>query len=410
MENNIEFLLKNKQTIELLLLKSNKKYDDYLINNSPFESKKCMVELKDVNDILYDDYYESGIYGFLNYQLNLKYDEMLKKNYEFLNKPSIVKKLIDTNNFELTNEATEQNYGILELYEKVVFTPRSKNLGDDISIVELKKYYLLKNSDINIVNESSYDTINIKLLPSDFIVTKIYKLDNKPKLLNVMTKQDYIVEQNNDIFIKYDKMIKQMCVDNKKMLNYMLNFDNIYKLCKLNDCLENDNFNLSDLLEFDFSKYIDDIKTTNNYDMQEYNELIEKYYGLTLDDLFDEINEKYIIMEKTKPAIKIVLELMIRIFIDIKLNNKKFNLSKSILKYLPSSKEIDPYVNLKSQILIDRHWRNLLAYDEITIEFNNFNIKPMVLSVFQMLKKHNLNHILNYLKEIVEKNDKIVNI
>ena len=103
-------------------------------------------------------------------------------------------------------------------------------------------------------------------------------------------------------------------------------------------------------------------------------------------------------MEKTKPAIKIVLELMIRIFIDIKLNNKKFNLSKSILKYLPSSKEIDPYVNLKSQILIDRHWRNLLAYDEITIEFNNFNIKPMVLSVFQMLKKHNLNHILNYLK------------
>lgn len=410
MENNIEFLLKNKQTIELLLLKSNKKYDDYLINNSSFESKKCMVELKDVNDILYDDYYESGIYGFLNYQLNLKYDEMLKKNYEFLNKPSIVKKLIDTNNFKLTNEAIEQNYGILELYEKVVFTPRSKNLGDDISIVELKKYYLLKNSDINIVNESSYDTINIKLLPSDFIVTKIYKLDNKPKLLNVMTKQDYIVEQNNDIFIKYDKMIKQMCVDNKKMLNYMLNFDNIYKLCKLNDCLENDNFNLSDLLEFDFSKYIDDIKTTNNYDMQEYNELIEKYYGLTLDDLFDEINEKYIIMEKTKPAIKIVLELMIRIFIDIKLNNKKFNLSKSILKYLPSSKEIDPYVNLKSQILIDRHWRNLLAYDEITIEFNNFNIKPMVLSVFQMLKKHNLNHILNYLKEIVEKNDKIVNI
>ena len=163
-------------------------------------------------------------------------------------------------------------------------------------------------------------------------------------------------------------------------------------------------------MEFDFSQFIGDIKTTNKYDMQEYNGLIEKYFGLTLDDLFDEINEQYQIMEKTKPAIKIVLELMIRIFIDIKLNNRKFNLSKSILQYVPTHKEIDPYVNLKSQILIDRHWRNLLGYDEITIEFNEFNIKPMVLSVFQMLKKHNLNHVFSYLEEIVEKNDKIINI
>jgi hypothetical protein len=402
MENNIEFLLKNKQSIELLLLKNNKKYEDYLSNGEVSDNKKYMVELKDVNDILYDEYYEPGIYGFLNYQLNLKYDEMLNKNYEFINKPGIVKKLIDKNNFELTDEAIEQNYGLLELYEK---------LEKDNSIIELKKYYLLKNCDINTVNETSYDKIDIKNLPSDYVVTRIYKIDTKPRLLNVMTKQDYIIEQNNEVFLRYDKMVKQMCGYNKKMLNYMLNFDNIYRLFKLNNSEDNDNeFNLGELLEFDFSNFIGDIKTTNKYDMQEYNDLIEKYFGLTLDDLFDEINDQYKIMDKTKPAIKIVLELMIRIFIDIKLNNRKFNLSKSILQYVPSNKEIDPYVNLKSQILIDRHWRNLLGYDEITIQFNDFNIKPMVLSVFQMLKKHNLNYVFCYLEDIVERNDKIINI
>lgn len=37
----------------------------------------------------------------------------------------------------------------------------------------------------------------------DFVITRIYKIDTKPSLLNVMTKQDYIVEQNNEVFIDY---------------------------------------------------------------------------------------------------------------------------------------------------------------------------------------------------------------
>jgi hypothetical protein len=398
MEQNIDFLLKNKHTIELLLLKNGKKYDDCLNNQSSFDNKNIMVEYNDVNDILYDECYEPGIYGFLNYHLDLKYDKMLSQNYEFNNKPGIVKKLIQKNN--LSEEAITQNYGLIEMFEK----------QKDGTIVELKKFHLLKNTNINHINETQYDKIIIKTLPSDYVVTQIYKFDQKIMLMTVMTKSEYIMESNeNESFIKYDKMIRQQCGDNKKMLSFMTNFDHIYRLNKINDDTnESDFFNLNDVLDYDFSAVLTNIKTTNTYGLEEYNALIEKYFGLTINDLFEEVLEKYDIMDKTKPAIRLILEIIIRLYIDVRLGNKRFNLSKNLVQYIPNQRDNDIYSHLKSQILIDRHWRNLLGYDEITIEFNTFDIKPMILSVFQMLKKHNMDYVLNYLEQIVDKNDKIL--
>lgn len=400
MEQNTEFLLKNKHTIELLLLNNGKFYDDCLKYQSIFDNKTLMVEYNDVNDILCDESYESGTYGFLNYQLDLKYDKMLTKNYEFNNKPGIVKKTLDTSKLNFLEDAITQNYGIIEMYEK----------QDDGTIIELKKYHLLKNTEINSINKSSYDKITIKMLQNDFIITQIYKFDAKISLLTIMTKNDYVIESNeNDPFVKYDKMIKQLCGNNKKMINYMSNFDNIYRLNRINNTInENNYFNLNDVLDHDFSTVINNIKTTNTYGLEEYDALIEKYFGLTLDDLFDEILDKYNIMNKTKPAVKLILEIMVRLYIDVRLGNKRFNLSKNLVQYIPNQKDNDIYSNIKSQSLLDRHWRNLLGYDEITIEFNVFNIKPMVLSVFQMLKKHNMDYVLNYLEQIVDKNDKII--
>jgi len=400
MEQNIKFLLKNKHTIELLLLNNGKFYDDCLKQQSVFDNKCLMVEYSDVNDILCDDSYEPGIYGFLNYQLDLKYDKMLSKNYEFNNKTGIVKKLLDKYRQNFLENAIIQNYGLIEMYEKL----------EDNNIVELKKYHLLKNTEINSINETEYDKIVINMLPNDFIVTQIYKFDSKISLLTIMTKNDYIIESNdNEQFIKYDKLVRQLCADNKKMINYMTNFDNIYRLYRINNGISESNYyNLNDVLDFNFSNVMNNFKSSNIYDVEEYQALIEKYFGLTLDDLFDEIMEKYNLMDKTKPAIKLILEIVLRLYIDIKLGFTRYNLTKNLLQYIPNQKNMDVYSNIKSQTLIDRHWRNLLGYDEITIELETFDIKPMVLSIFNMLKKQNLDYILNYLEQIFDKNENSV--
>ena len=402
MELNIDFLLKNKHMIELLLLNNSKIYDDCLKQHSVFDNKILMVEYNDINDILCDENYEPGIYGFLNYQLDLKYDKMLIKNYEFNNKPGIVKKILDSTKMNFLEDAIAQNYGLIEMYEK----------QEDGIIVELKKYHLLKNTEINSINDTNYDKIVIKMIPNDFIVTQIYKFDSKITLLSIMTKNEYVIESNdNELFIKYDKLVKQLCIDNKKMINYMTNFDNIYKLNRINNGINESNYlNLNDVLEFDFSDIINNFKSNKSSNVKEYTELIEKYYGLTLDDLFEEILNKYSIIDKTRPAIKLILEIVLRLYIDIKLGCTHYNLTKNLLQYIPKQKNSDLYSNIKSQTLIDRHWRNLLGYDEITIELDTFNIKPMVLSIFQMLKIHNLDYILSYLEQIFDKNENLMKI
>lgn len=399
MEENTEYLLKNKHQIELLLLKNNKLFKDCLINTSHFDNKVFMVDFIDVNDILYDDCYEDGIYGFLNYQLDLKNDKLLKRKYKFQNKSSIIKKILNEEGTDFSLEGKNNLYGLLELFEK-------KN-G---SIIILKEYYALKNANINHINDTNLDNIIINNLQDDFKITKIYKIETKVILRTVMTKDEYIIEsKDNDQFIKYDKLVKQYCLTNKKLFDYMYNFDNIYKLRRLVD-YENINnlFDINNVLEFDFNIYVEKVKIGNKYNLVEYNSLIEKYFGLTIDEIFDEIIIKYKIDDKIKSAIKTVFEIMIRIYIDIKLGNQSYNLSKNIIPYIPVDNELSLYSHLKSQLLIDRHWRNLLGYDEITFDFNEINIKPIVHTVFQMLKKHNLNNILQYLEVIIDKHNKIL--
>jgi hypothetical protein len=364
----IDFLLKNKHAIEMLLLKNNKTFEECLTSQSPFDNKIFMVEYTDVNDILYDDSYENGTYGFLNYQMDLKYDKLFNRNYSFYNKPSIVKKLLNSDKTDLSEDAKEQYYGVLELFEK-----------SDNNIINLEKYYLIKGGNINYVNNTDYKKIVIKDLQSDFEITKIYKIDTKINLITIVSKDEYIIDNNcNEPFIKYEKLIKQNCSNNKRLMNYLLNFDSIYRLFKMLDTNSNsiDLFDLNDVLEYDFSSIVTNIKVSNKYCKEEYDSLIEKYFGLTLNELFKDLLEKYNINDKIKQSIKLILEILIRLYIDIKLGNNKFNLSKTICQYIPTDIDGDLYSHLKSQILIDRHWRNLLGYDEITIDLNEFNIKP----------------------------------
>ena len=400
MEENTEYLLKNKHNIELLLLNNNKLYNECLNNSSVFDNKVFIVDYSDANDILDDDCYEDGIYGFLNYQLDFKYNKLLKRKYTFQNKSSIIKKILNEDQSDFSDEGNKNNYGLLELFEK-----------KDGSIKIMKEYYALKNANINYINDTKLNNIVIKDLSDDFKITKIYKIDSKIVLRHVMNKDEYIIESNeNEQFIKYDKLVRHLCTCDKKLLDYMFNFDNIYKLRKLLNMESiNDIFDINDVLDFNFIEHIDKIKIGNKYNINEYNGLIEKYFGLTINDIINDIIEKYNINIKIKSSIEMIFEIMIRIYIDIKLGNQSYNLSKNIIPYIPTDSDSGLYSHLKNQTLIDRHWRNILGYDEITIEIFDFNIKPVVQTIFQMLKKHNLNYVLQYLEAIIDKHDKVKN-
>lgn len=401
MQNDSAYLLNIKQGIERLLINNSKSYSELLNPKEVVQviDKNIMVDDNDAVDILSNDDYEDGTYGFLNYKLNLQYDDSFPvKEYTYHNKASIVKKIIKNNN--LTEEGIEHNYGILELYSK------EKEI-----ITNLKKYYLLKGGNINYINSSNHDNINIESLNDDFIITKIYKIETKITLKTIFTKEEYFIKNDDDIseaepFIKYDKLVKQLCSNNTKLLNYMFNFDNIYKFNKImDDGSIEDTYDITDVLNHDFSKYIDNIRISNKYKMDEYNNLLNKYYSLSIDDIHQDICNRYVIIDKIRPALKILIDILFRMYIDITISttgkniyNIPYNLHKDIIQYIPSGKCI--FEQMSKQALIDRHWKKILLLNNNN-NLSNDDIKVVIQSIFHMLKTNTLIDVLTYLSNLM---------
>jgi len=398
MQNDSAYLLNLKQSIEKLLINNPKIFSDLIKPpTDPFLNKTIMVENSDADDILSDDTYLDGTYGFLNYQLNLQYDELLNKNYTFNNKPSIVKKIIKNNMF--TEEGIEQKYGILQLYSK-----------ENKIITNLNKYYLLKGGDINFINSSTHQTINIDSLDNEFIITKIYKIDVKICLHTIFTKEEFFVssvdDNSSEPYIKYDKTIKQLCSSNTKLLNYMFNFDHIYKFNKImDDGSIEESYDINDVLNHDFSKYIENIRISNKYKTDEYNNLLNKYYSMSIDDIHLEICNRFHFIDKIIPCIKILINILFRMYIDITLSSGKniynipYNLHKDIIQYIPSGKCIFEQVN--KQALIDRHWKKILCLNNNN-NLSNDDIKVVIQSIFHMLKTNTLSDVLTYLNNLMD--------
>ena len=114
-----------------------------------------------------------------------------------------------------------------------------------------------------------------------------------------------------------------------------------------------------------------------------------KYFEFDIDLLYRNIKTNK--RDKIKNAIKIVLEILVRIFIDIKLNDKTYNLSKNLVQYIPYSDDNDVFHNLNSKSLLDRYLKNIVE----------FELKDIIKSIFKLLKKNNLKDVLSYLETII---------
>jgi hypothetical protein len=377
MEFNINHLLERKQEVEKLIIDNNELYINCL--NSDYDKfyDKYIINEDNIEYIL-DDTFEEGIYGILIYQFDLKYDKILNSdNITFHNKQNIVKKLL--NNNDLNDYAKEQNYGILELYKI-----------DENNIINLNKFFLLKNGNINHINNTSFDEINLDNLANDFIITKIYKIeDNNIIYKNSINKIDFINNVLKDYkFINYESLLNN--IHNNRIIHHMSNFESIEMLKNINNNVyENDIFLLDDVLSFDFSNVIDKIKISNKYLKENYDKLIEKYFESDIDLLYKNIKTNKI--DKIKNAIKIVLEILIRIFIDIKLNDKTYNLSKYLVQYIPHNNDNDVFHSLNSKSLLDRYLKNIVE----------FELKDIIKSIFKLLKKNNLKDVLSFLETII---------
>ncbi len=399
MEENSNYLLNYKHKIERMLLLHNKKFDDML--ESKTKKQLFILNDEDVNDILSNEEYETGIYGFINYQIDLKIDKLLDRSYTFYNKASVIKKVLDIKNNNLTEEGNKNNYGFLQLYEKT-----------ENEIKNIKQYYLLKNGNINYLNNSDNKSIILKDLPDEYIITKIYKfINDKIMLLTVMTKKDYYIEDNDNIeYVKYFNIVKQMCGTNEKALKYLLDFDSIYRYRKIiNKDNNNGNMDIDDVLDFNFSKYIDNIKINNKYESKEYENILLNNLNADIDDINNDINEKYNITE-LKDTFKILFEILFRMYIEISNNslNEQVNvsgtrgisycLSKKLVSYIPINMN-GIYSQYTSKILIDRHWKRLLNYGDTNICIDS---KEIINTCFSMLKTMTLRNILEFVEEMIE--------
>ena len=103
--NDISTILNEKHIIDKLLFDENKKFEDILNINK----KIYMVTLNDVIDIINNEDFKDGLYGFLNYRLDLDNDKTMIDSYEINNK-KILKKDV--------SKLLEQNYGLLDLFSK----------------------------------------------------------------------------------------------------------------------------------------------------------------------------------------------------------------------------------------------------------------------------------------------------
>ena len=361
-------ILKEKHQIEVLLLERNDNISFNGLLQKPSFNKQIMVDIDDVKDIISGDDWSDGVYGFLNYQLDLNYNKLLERGYT-LNKKSI--------NLE---DAIRQNYGVLELFIKT-----------NHDIKNVNKYHLIKDGNINIINNTNYKIINVDELEDDFIITKIYKIEPK-KIIHItnMTKNEYIIEDDtNKQFIDYHNKMVGLYGNNKKMLDYVFNFDSIYKLKNIIK-MDINIYNPDDIMDFNFKNIICNVKISNRYSVNEYNDLINKFYGQNYDDIFQTIIKTYKINNNIKDAFKIVLEILMRLYIDHFAYGTSYCLNKNLITYIPL--EDDPYLQSK-ETMVRRYCKKILLSGKID---------DIIILIFQKLKTHNMVHIINYIDDILK--------
>lgn len=324
MEDIFYYILTQRHIIELeyYKLKSDPSFKNLDINsieeyyNNLKNKDSFLLNENDIKNLLKD--YDEGTYGILNYYNQNNKNQLIKyiedSKYEYYNKASIVNKLIKKSKF--TDEGLEGSYGFLFLYEKT----------DDIKF--LNKIYLLKNGDIEYINEDT----------DDKVITKIYEFDEKIILKEIIYESNFKNRLNRlEELYKLDRKFKKYVNDNIKPENlksFLNNFSYIKTMMKKIIDPVKQQLKLDNLIKFDFSNKLENIKISNSLDKPEYDNLINSYFDESLEEITDNILCLYDIKSEFKKYFYILLDILIRIYIDDYLGNRSYCLSKTLVEYL----------------------------------------------------------------------------
>lgn len=356
MEDLYQFILIQRQLIEKECYKLNI-FPDNIISNDD-NPNNLFLSLNKIKHILIDNEdLDNGIYGLINYNKSHDNDLLIKyivdNNMEYHNKPGIVKKLIQDNKF--TEEANNNLYGFLFMYEK-----------KDGEIIDLNKVFLLKGSDIESLNESE-DT-------DDKIITKLYEINSKIVLTDIIYSSVYESYNVRDDDKELNKKLYNMIEKYKKYVNDNVRNDDIREvlnnfsfiktlLKKITDPTKRI-LNISDYLKYDFSKDLTNIKLSNRLDKMEYDNLIIKYFDDTLEVVTNNIFETHDLNKEFRKYMTILMEITLRIFVDINLKNNTYCLSKNLTGYLNNSVMLSEPA-IQSVSLKRRYWTQLLGSNDI---------------------------------------------
>ena len=290
--------------------------------------------------------YNDGIYGILNYQIEMidkkiEFKPIIFNNYTIRNKNKNLNKLINVDNNSLSDYAINENYGILTIYQK-----------DDNDIINLNQIYILPNGSITYINEMENNYINN--LDEFDIITKIYNFnDNKIKCIETI---DYdrldkkINKENNIFYIKnlidlykmneinkneIDKLIEltQYNKDTKNKIICMNYEDNIIK-----EICDPSNQYIDYLKIFDLINDFEIINPIIDKNNNEYNKLWLIYYGNELEDLITKYLNNFDLKDLDTRVIKhisniIEILLSYNLFINKKIN--QFSIPKRLYDIYP---------------------------------------------------------------------------
>ena len=382
---------------------------------SELKNKKTLyLTQTDIENLL--DSYDDGTYGIINYYEPHDFNKLIKyildAKYEFHNKPTLVSKLIK--NSKPTQEAINDSYGILFMYKK-----------EDDQINNLNKVYLLKNNDINNLNCMESSDKDDDLDDKDIVITKIYEFSNKIVLKEIIYESNFNQDNVPSQVIKTDKMIeletlisdtiiKKNQLDNLNKLSkkYKKYIDDNIKSDDLKIFLNNYSFiknlikkitdptkkqlDINNVLKFDFSQTLDNIRISNRYDENEYENLIYAYFEESIQELTNSTLESYDINPKFKDYMYKLFDVLIRIYIDNHLGYKSYCLSKTYSEYFDfNALLIEPETN--SLTLKRRYWNQLLD----SLEFNE-SIQKVLSSLLMLIKTKTktLESTLKYFNEL----------
>jgi hypothetical protein len=194
-----------------------------------------------------------------------------------------------------------------------------------------------------------------------------------------------------NMVIKYDKHIKEnvTSINVEKILS---NFSFIQTLVKRIADPKEQLLDVNKLIVYDFSEKISSIKINTRLEATEYENLIEKYFNENLEQLIVDITETYLIDERFLPYLTILIEILIRIYIDEHLQCKTYCLAKNLSEYFNFSAILyEPQTNTLG--LRHRHWNKLLELAD----------KKKIISSLLMLiihKTHTIDKMLKYLETL----------